>query len=126
MNTHNKTLVIVEEPGSNKTTSIIVEEKDVLSKTKEFLEKLSKNHKQAEVNVYSPVGVVLKSEKDAENYAVAYEREKFVIVSHKGTRESARLYGNWQDAITHVQRILNGEGGNTRFLLEEYQHPSNS
>ncbi len=124
MNTNNKTLLIVDEPGSNKTTSIIVEEKEVLSKTKEFLEKLAKTHKQAEVNVYSPVGVVLKSETDEENFAVAYEREKFVIVSHKGTSESARLYGNWQDAITCAQRILNGTGKNTRFLLTQYVHES--
>lgn len=122
MNTKNKTLLILEEPGSDKTTSIIVEEKDVVSKTKEFLEKISKKNKNAEVNVYSPVGVVLKSADSEDNYAVAYEREKFVIVSHKGTTESAKLYGNWHEALAYVQRILNEQSKSTQFLLAEYIH----
>jgi hypothetical protein len=123
MNTNNKTLLILNESGSDRTTSIIVEEKEVISKTKEFLEKISKKYKEAELNVYSPVGVVLKSADNEDNYAVAYEREKFVIVSHKGKSESAKLYGNWQEAISGAQRILSGAGKKTRFVLAEYQHP---
>lgn len=126
MNTKNKTLLILNDSDSDKTTSIIVEEKEVISKTKEFLETISKKYKKAELNIYSPVGVVLKAEDDDENYAVAYEREKFVIVAHKGTTESAKLYGNWHEAIACAQRILSGTGKSTRFLVAEYEHPQNS
>lgn len=122
MKTNNKTLLILEEPGSDNSTSILVEEQEVVSKTKEFLEKISKKNKQAELNVYSPIGVVLKSAETDDNYAVAYEREKFVIVSHKGTSESAKLYGNWHEALSYVKRILNEQGKKTRFLLAEYRH----
>lgn len=121
MKTNDKTLLILDEPGSDNTTSILVEEHDVVAKTKEFLAKISKKNKNAELNVYSPVGVVLKPADSDDNYAVAYEREKFVIVSHNGTTESAKLYGNWHEALSYVRRVLNGEGKNTRFLLAEYK-----
>jgi hypothetical protein len=122
MKTDNKTLLILDNPGKDETTSIIVEENEVVAKTKEFLESISKKYKKAELNVYSPVGVVLKPADSDENYAVAYEREKFVIVSHNGTTESAKLYGNWQEALSYVRRILNQEGKSTQFLLAEYRH----
>lgn len=124
MKTNDKTLLILDEAGSDKTTSVIVSENEVVSKTKEFLEKISKKYKKAELSVYEPVGVVVKAEADEENFAVAYEREKFVIVSHKGKNESAKLYGNWHEAISYVQRLLNEAGKNTRFLLAEYKFAS--
>jgi hypothetical protein len=122
MKTNNQTLLIIDDSGSDKSTSIIVEEKDVMSKTKELLEKISQKYKKAELTVYSPVGVVLKTADNEENYAVAYEREKFVIVSHNGTKESAKLYGNWHEALSYVRRLLIEQGKSTQFLLAEYRH----
>lgn len=122
MSTSNKTLVILDEPGSEKTTSILVEEKEVVAKTKELLEKISKKYKKATVSVYSPVGVVLKPA-EGEDFAVAYEREKYVIVSPNGKKESAKLYGNWHEALSYIRRILNEQGKNTQFLLAEYRQP---
>jgi hypothetical protein len=122
MKTNDKTLLILDDTGSDNTTSILVEEKDVVLKTKEFLDKISKKYKKAELNVYSPVGVVLKPADNDEHYAVAYEREKFVIVSHNGSSESAKLYGNWHEALSYVRRLLIEQGKSTQFVLAEYRH----
>ncbi|HSA83454.1 MAG TPA: hypothetical protein VLF20_01030 [Patescibacteria group bacterium] len=110
-----------------KTNSLIVLEHEIVEKTKEFLQKLSQKYKEAKVQVYSPVGVVVKSQDQQNAFAVAYEQDHFVIVAPNGTKESAKLYGNWEEAINNVRKFLKENCTNTahsQFLLTEYRKVS--
>ena len=122
MKNSNKSLLIHQDEKSDKVTSIVIDEADVVRKTKEFLKKLAKLHKNATVHVYSPLGVVLKAEDN--NYsAVAYEKEKYVIVEPNGASASAKLYGNWNEALTCAQKLLTPEKNNekkSRIVLAQY------
>lgn len=121
MKVQDKTLLIHEDTKTHQTTTHVVDEKDVLTKTKELLKEL-KAHKKAEVNIYEPVGVVLKpAEGDAqESYAVAYEREQLIVVAPNGTHEEAKAYGNWEEAINCAKRLLT-TGKSTTLILTQYK-----
>ena len=127
MKTDDKSLLVHIDSGSDKTASVIVDEKEVVEKTKEFLEKIAKEHKKTTVNVYYPLGVVLKATDEKEEqeyaYAVAYEKEKFVIVVPNGTAESAKLYGNWNEALTCAKKILaekHSPDKKIRIIVDQY------
>lgn len=122
MKMQNKSLFIHKDSQSNNTTSVVVDEENVVTKTKEFLKKIAEAHKQAAVEVYKPLGVVLKAE-DKKYSAVAYEKEKFVIVIPNGTTTLAKLYGNWNEAIVCAKRVLvpkKSQQKKTRIVLAEY------
>jgi len=115
MKTYKKSLLIHNNTKTNQTTAIIVEEKDVLKKTKEFLSQISK--------AYTPLGIVLSTTDEKDGFTVAYERDKFVIVAPNGTKSSAKLYGNWDEALASAQRILsehNNSQKKNRFVLAQY------
>ena len=115
MKNQGKSLLVHNDTQNNQTTAIVVEEKDILKKTKEFLKKISKN--------YSPMGIVLSAEGQTKGYAVAYEKENFIIVSKKGNAKSARLYGNWNEALNFARRIIakrQAANNNSRIVLAEY------
>lgn len=119
MKVQDKTLLIHEDSKTQQTSSFVVHEKDVLSKTQELLKSLKANQ-NAQVSVYEPVGVVLKpAEGNAtDSYAVAYEREKFVLVAPNGTHEEAKAYGNWEEAISSVKRLLTTANTSTLILTQ--------
>jgi hypothetical protein len=124
MKTQDKTLLIIEDSTKN-ATAMIVEEHEVLEKAQELLKQLAKTHKKARVNVYYPLGIVLRDADATTNkeYAVAYEKEKFIIVAPNGTHESAQLYGNWQEALNYAKKILNcpiSAEKKSRFMLSQY------
>jgi|GEM_PF-6691708 len=122
MKKSNKSLLIHQDAKSDITTSIVIDEDDVVQKTKEFLEKIAKSYKSATVNVYHPLGVVLKSE-DKNYSAVAYEKEKYVIVAPNGTKTAAKLYGNWNEALAFAQKLLTPKKNHekkTRIVLAQY------
>ncbi len=122
----NKSLLIHQDTESDTTTSIVIDEDDVVQKTKEFLEKLAKLHKTATVNIYSPLGVVLKAE-DKKYSAVAYEKEKYVIVEPNGAAALAKLYGNWNEALACAKKLLTSKKNNekkTRIVLAQYINKS--
>lgn len=124
MSTDNKTLLIHTNTKTEETTAVIVPEHEIVHKTKEFLQKLSRKYKEAQIHVYSPVGVVLQSQDEENAFAVAYERDHFVIVAPNGTQESARLYGNWDEAISNVRQFLLKKCANAEqcaFVLTEYK-----
>ena len=115
MKTNKKSLLVHNDTKNNQTTAIIVDEKDVLKKTKEFLKNISKQ--------YSPLGVILSTTDEKDGFTVAYEKDKFVIVAPNGTTSSAKLYGNWDEALACAQRILNEQGSSqkkNRFVLAQY------
>lgn len=125
MNKQNKSLLVHNNSVTNQTTSIVVDEKDIVQKTKAFLEKIVNSHKEATVDVYSPLGVVLQTDDDDQHrgYAVAYEHEKFVVVAPNGTTETAKAYGNWDEALNFAKRLLIKECNfekTTRITLAEY------
>jgi hypothetical protein len=125
MKIKNKSLLIHHDSATDETSSIIIDEKDVVEKTKEFLEKIATAYKNAEVNVYHPLGIVLKAADNEQEYAhaVAYEKEKFVIVEPNGTSDAAKLYGDWNEAIACAQRLLTGTrdpNKKIRFILDKY------
>jgi hypothetical protein len=99
----------------NKSSKIIIDEKEILQKTKEFLENAGANTR----------GVKLQLEEESEKResAVAYEKENFIIVLPNGEVSSARLYGNWDEALSFAQRILTKgqEQKNSRIVLAEYE-----
>lgn len=119
MKTQDKTLVIHKDTKSNQTTTIVVDAKDVLKRTKELLKGL-KSRKKAEVSIYEPVGIVLKptAGNASESYAVAYEREQLVVVEPNGTHEEAKAYGNWEEAINCATRLLISEKPTTLILTQ--------
>ena len=118
-----KTLLIHTDTKTDKTTALIVDEQDIVKKTKELLKKLAKKSQEAKIDMYKHIGVVLKSADKQDRYAVAYEREQYVIVAQNGTAETARLYGNWDEAISYVHKFLHGdctEQEKSSFLIDEY------
>jgi hypothetical protein len=120
---NNKTLVIHTDKQTDISKAIVVAEKDVIHRTKELLQKLMKKHDKANVEVYTPVRVVLKATDDEKNFAVAYEREKFVIVAPKGTETDARAYGNWEEAINFIKRTLSC-AKTSNLILAQYRDTS--
>lgn len=107
-----KSLLIHNDTKNNKTTAMVVEEKDILQKTKEFLKKISANH---------PKAIILSPEGETKSYAVAYEEDEFIIVAHKDSKNSAKLYGNWDEALASAKRLLSKNGSlQTRIVLAEY------
>ena len=125
MKTQDKTLIIVEDSEKNETTTMIVDEHEVHEKAQELLKQLAKTHKKTNVDVFYPLGIVFRSADDqtSSGYAVAYEKERFVIVVPNGTTESAQLYGNWHEAIVYAKRILNCQLSSekkSRILLSQY------
>lgn len=110
----NKSLLLHNDTKNNQTTAIIVDEKDVLEKSKQFLKQISKK--------YSPLGVVLSTTDEKDGFTVAYEKDKFVIVAPNGTASSAKLYGNWDEALACAQKILSGRDPQkkNRFVLAQY------
>lgn len=121
MKIQDKTLVLHEDTKSHQTTSIVVDEKDVHTKVKELLNTL-KTNKKAEVSVYEPVGVMLKpADGDAgDSYAVAYEREKLIVVAPNGTHEEAKAYGNWEEAINCAKRLF-ASAKSSSLILTQYK-----
>ena len=114
MKTQNKSLLLHNDTKSNQTTAIVVDEKDVLKKTKEFLKQISKN--------YSALGVMLSTTDSENGFTVAYEKENFVIVAPNGTIATAKLYGNWDEALNYAQRFLSGKCSEkkSRIVLTQY------
>ena len=122
MKNANKSLLIHQDEKSNTITSIVIDEDDVVRKTKEFLKKLTKLHKKATVNVYCPLGVVLRAE-DKKHSAIAYEKEKYVIVEPNGAAAGAKLYGNWNEALAFAQKLVTPKKDKekkTRIVLAQY------
>lgn len=125
MNKQNKSLLVHSNSVTNQATSIIVDEKDIVQKTKAFLEKIVHSHKQATVDMYFPLGIVLKTADDNQHqvYAVAYEHEKFVVVAPNGTTDVAKAYGNWDEALNFAKKLLIKQCNfekTTRITLAEY------
>ncbi len=66
---------------------------------------------------------MLSAEGKNQSYAVAYEKDKFIIVSQNGLKNSAKLYGNWEEALACAKKIIslnNSEKGN-RVILDVYK-----
>jgi len=80
----------------NNNISLKIDHTEFVQKTKEFLKNVAKN---------SPLGITLQTT-DNDVHAVVYEAERFVIVVPGGTKESAKLYGNWNEALLYTQRLL--------------------
>ena len=115
MKTNRKSLLIHNDTKNNKTTAIVVDEKDVLKKTKEFLKNISRQ--------YSPLGVVLSTTDENAGFTIAYEKDKFVIVAPNGTTSSAKLYGNWDEALACAQKFLSDKSSSQKknhFVLAQY------
>lgn len=115
MKADDKSVLIHNDTKNNQTTAIIVDEKDVLKKAKEFLKQISKK--------YSPLGVILSTSDEKDGFTVAYEKDKFVIVAPNGTQSSAKLYGNWDEALACAQKLLNGQCDTQKknhFVLAQY------
>lgn len=115
MNKQADLLLVHNDTNNNKTTAVIVEEKNIVQKTKEFLKNIAKNNK--------PNAIILSAEGKDKNFTVAYEKENFIIVSKNGLKKSAMLYGNWDEALTFVSRILTKEVSpqkKSRIMLAEY------
>ena len=123
MKTVNKTLLVHTDTKTFSSDVVIVDESKLVSTTKAFLKKLSKKYTEAKIQIYTPLGVVLQSPDKKTNYAVAYEEEKFVIVAPNGTRESAKLYGNWDEALRYTQKLLSQQK-KTKIILSHYQNLS--
>ena len=111
MNKQIKSLSIHNNTQDDKTTAIVIEEKDFLQKAKEFLKRISDNSQR---------GIVLCLEGNNKGCTVAYARDNFVIVAPDGTRQSAKLYGNWDEALVYAQKILSNQDKKSRITLEQY------
>jgi hypothetical protein len=125
MKTKNKSLLIHHDETTETTASIVVDEKDVVKKTKEFLKRIAKSYKEAEESMYRPLGVILKAADGEQEYAhaVAYERENFVIVEPHAKAEAAKLYGNWNEALTSAHKFLSSSceaGKSFQITLDKY------
>lgn len=117
----NKTLLVHQDTHNGTIKSIVVNEEDVISKTKELLKEITEYHKTATLNVYTPLGIVMKAEDDQKS-AIAYQDEKFVIVVPDGCATSAKLYGDWDEALVCAQRLFIPKENHkkTRIVLSEY------
>ncbi|HZE87179.1 MAG TPA: hypothetical protein VE090_03140 [Methylomirabilota bacterium] len=94
-----------------------IDAKELVQQTRKFLQGLT--------STSNPVGVVLKTENDNQNYnyVVAYEQDEFIIVMPNGTDETAKLYGNWDEALICIQRAVNGQENaaqKTQIVLTQY------
>ena len=66
---------------------------------------------------------MLSAEGKTKNYAAAYEEDNFIIVTQNGTEKSARLYGNWDEALISAKKILAQKGDlqeKSRIILAKY------
>lgn len=118
MKKQKKSLLIHNDTQNNQVTAIVVEEKDILKKTKEFLKNITN------LNEASPLGIILSAE-DKKSYTVAYEKENFIILEQNGTQKSAKLYGNWDEAIINAQKILAKQKGSqkkSKIVLAQYKN----
>ena len=110
MKTDNKSLLLHNDTKNHQTTAIIVDEKEISKKIKEFLKQISK--------AYSPPGIILSTTDEKDGFTVAYEKDKFVIVAPNGTIASAKLYGNWDEALVYAQRLFSGQKKNGIVLAQ--------
>lgn len=113
MSKQNKTLLIHNDTKNNQTTAIVVDEKDIFKKAKELLKKISKD--------YSTFGLMLSAEDKTKSYAVAYEKDKFIIVFQNGLKNSAKLYGNWEEALANAKKIISPNNSLKRLILDIYK-----
>lgn len=94
--------------------NLVIEGEELVQKTKEFLQTLA--------CACSSLGIKLKTENE-KNYAIAYERGKYVVVVPNGKGEAAKLYGNWDEALASAKKvILQIDNTNDKIVLTHYAH----
>lgn len=78
----------------------IIAKEDFVEKAKEILSKI-----QQSPSLRVMIQITKKERIDA-NYALAYERQQFVIVEPNGKKDAAQLYGNWDEALSYAKRLV--------------------
>lgn len=81
---------------------------EVAAASKKFLTKVEEMYRGAGVNSSYPLGIMLRASDEDGNYgcALAYEKGRFIIVVPDGESENSQLYGNWNEALGAIHRIL--------------------
>lgn len=112
-----KSLLIHNDTANSKVTAVVTDDKSLAQKAQEFFRQIPKKGSQQ--------CIVLRAEGNESNYAVACEKENFIIVSKKGSTKSARLYGNWNEALNFAREIIakhRDANKNLKFILAEYKN----
>ena len=79
--------------------NIIVAKEEFVEKTKELLTRVKQTSRSLQIGL----------QKNSQHYALAYEQEQFIIVVPQGNHNSAKLYGNWDEALFSLKRTLEKE-----------------
>lgn len=92
---------------SMKNTLLIIAKEEFVEKTKEFLTTFTQKSRSLRIGLSNT----------NKQYAFAYEREQFIIVVPQGNQSSAKLYGNWDEALFSLKRTLEKEPAAAKVTL---------
>lgn len=81
---------------------------ELIPHTKTFLKHIQSLYKEAGVIDAYPLGVVIRAADEDSNYgsSLLYEKGKYVIMIPNGEVTNAKVYGNWEEALTNSKHIV--------------------